>query len=82
MKELTAKQQEYLDYIKAFMRKQGIPPAIRDLSDHFDVAVRTSYGHIKALENHGYIKTRPETTRGIIIIDSICAYCGNKINGE
>ena len=76
MKELTARQQEYLSYIKAFMREQGIPPAIRDLADHFDVAIRSSYGHVKALEKWGYIKTRPKTTRGIIIIDSICAYCG------
>ncbi len=56
MKELTVRQQEILGYLQLHMRKHGTWPSFREIEEHFGFRSTNSVmGHIRALENKGYI---------------------------
>ncbi|MGL6073294.1 MAG: transcriptional repressor LexA [Fimbriiglobus sp.] len=55
-KNLTPKQQEIFDFIKAYITDNGYPPAIRDIGKAFDI--RSPNGvmcHLRALQKKGFI---------------------------
>ncbi len=57
MKVLTKKQDNILRFIKDVVSKNGTPPTIIEIRDHFQFkAVGTVQDHLEALKEKGYIK--------------------------
>lgn len=68
MKDLTKRQTEILNYLEFFINDNKYPPAIRDVSTHFNISVKGAYDHIKALEKKKAITCNNNTSRSIGIV--------------
>jgi repressor LexA len=55
MKGLTERQQEVMDFISAFIHREGMAPTILEISEHFQVQSATIFSHIRALQRKGYV---------------------------
>jgi repressor LexA len=66
---LTPKQAKVLKYISDYIRSEGYPPTVREISRHIGVAsTRATITHLEALEKKGYI-SRTSGVRSIRILD-------------
>ncbi|MBF0478931.1 MAG: transcriptional repressor LexA [Candidatus Omnitrophica bacterium] len=65
---LTKKQFEVLKYIYHAIRKDNLPPTIREMADEFSLSVGTIQDHLKALVKKGFISITKNTSRGISLI--------------
>jgi repressor LexA len=70
MKKLTKRQREILDFIKSYIKKHNYPPTIREVADGFEISVKGSYDHIKAIEKKEYIRCNLNRSRAIEILDN------------
>ncbi len=71
MKDLTAKQNQMLTFIKSFNKENGYPPTVKEIMEHFNFASPTSVTtQLQALEKKGSIKRLEGRARGIIPISS------------
>ena len=66
--ELTSRQKEIFDFIKAFIKERGYPPSVREIGEHFHIYPRAAFDHLKALEKKGYLKRRGSMSRGLEIL--------------
>ncbi len=56
MKELTVRQQEVLGYLQIHQAEHGTWPSFREIEKHFGFrSTNAVMGHLRALENKGYI---------------------------
>jgi len=55
MVELTHRQRETLDWIRAYMKTHGKPPTVREIGERFGTASSSVFDVIKALERKGYL---------------------------
>ncbi len=55
MRGLTDKQQEILDYIEEFMRREGMAPTVYEIADEFKIRSATAFAHLRALQRKGYV---------------------------
>ena len=55
MKGLTDKQQEMLDFIEVFMRREGMAPTVYEIADEFKIRSATAFAHLRALQRKGYV---------------------------
>lgn len=67
-KQLTAKQQEVLDFIRGFIRLHGYPPSVTEIDKHFGVYRNSIVGHIVALERKGHLRRVPNIARGLVLL--------------
>ena len=58
MRELTARQQEVLAFIRSFTTRHGVPPTVREIGDKFKVTPRAAFDHLRALERKGMLQRR------------------------
>ena len=80
---LTDRQRQVFNYVRRMIRKNAIPPTVREIQEYFNFASpRAITDHLNALERKGYIereagKSRsisiPEDVRGIPIIGKAAA---------
>jgi repressor LexA len=70
MKAITKRQQEVLDFIKAYIEGNRYPPTIREISDNFGISVKGAYDHVKAIERKGYISLNTHRSRTIEVLDN------------
>ena len=69
MRDLTDRQRETLEHIRAYMRRHGFPPSRAELSRSLGLSHPSSAdGHLSALQAKGWIELRPDTMRGIRIV--------------
>ena len=69
-KQLTAKQQAILDYIKEFIQVQKCSPTVVELAEAFNISEPTMFHHVLALQKKGVI-TRTGKARSITpVLDS------------
>lgn len=69
MKGITPKQQSVLKLIGNYIRRNGYPPTIREVSDHLGInSTNGANDHLKALEKKGYIRRSPGVSRGIQLL--------------
>ncbi len=48
---LTERQQQLLEFLRSFQRRQGVMPSTRDIQRHFGFASQTAaMSHLRALE--------------------------------
>ena len=59
VRNLTARQQKMLDFIKSQIKKNGCPPTLREMAGHmgskYENCGNAAICHLKALERKGYI---------------------------
>lgn len=68
MKGLTLRQQRVLGYIKEYIEEKKYPPTIREIAVNFEISVKGSYDHVKALAKKGYIKCSKNRSRAIEVL--------------
>jgi len=66
--QLTTRQEEVLDFVRAFIRERGYPPSVREIGVRFHIYPRAAFDHLKALERKGYLKRTGSTPRGIEVL--------------
>lgn len=57
-REITPRQQQILDWFKAYVASEGLPPTIRETARHFKITVRGMYDHFRALERKHFLRKR------------------------
>jgi repressor LexA len=68
-RDLTDRQREILDFIKAEMRRKGYPPTVRDIGQAVGLSSSsTVHSHLNALEAKGLIKRDPSKPRALEVI--------------
>ena len=69
--ELTKRQQQVLEYIREYIRKNHFSPSVRDIAKHFNmVSSAGAFKHLKALELKGKIVSQKNISRSISLVDS------------
>ena len=69
-KPLPKRRQQILDFIQEFMVENGIPPTVRDVQKACDISSTSVVDYnLKVLARDGYLNRRPETARGIEVLD-------------
>lgn len=78
---LTARQQEVLDFIVWFLRENGIPPTVREISDQFEMkSINGIAPTLKRLCIKGYLDIVPKVSRGIrVLVNEKCPCCGQAV---
>ena len=67
MAELTARQQEVLDFIRQQQQQTGFPPSSREIQVHFGFQSQTAaMNHLRALERKGVINRTPGKARSAV----------------
>lgn len=67
-KGLTKRQEMILQYVLDYVTREGYPPSIREIGQHFDIgSLRGVTVHLDALERKGYI-SRSNTPRSIKVV--------------
>lgn len=67
MKGLTKKQQDILDFIEEFMRREGMAPTVYEIADAFGIKSATAFAHLRALQRKGYV-TRSSKARSLTLL--------------
>jgi len=69
-RELTDRQRQVLDFIKAETRRNGYPPTVRDIGAAVGLSSSsTVHAHLDALENKGLIRRDPSKPRALEVLD-------------
>ena len=74
MKDLTKREREVYEYIKDFIRQNGITPSMRDIGRGMNISYVSAASHFNSLVDKGYIKqiTRNGyTVKGMKYVDDI-----------
>jgi repressor LexA len=65
---LTARQQQILDFIDQALDRGGVMPSTREIQDHFGFASQTAaVNHLRALEKKGAIQRQPGKARAMAL---------------
>src|SRR2546423_1636744 len=73
MRELTARQRDVLNFIRAFTSRHGVPPTVREIGEKFRVTPRAAFDHLRALERKGMLQRRAgpgRTARGLTLTEA------------
>ena len=73
MRELTARQRDVLNFIRAFTARHGVPPTVREIGEKFRVTPRAAFDHLRALERKGMLQRRAapgRTARGLTLTEA------------
>jgi len=72
--DLTKRQQEIFDFIKAYSSKHGYPPTVRDIGKAVGLASSsTVHAHLANLEKAGLLRRDPTKPRAIELLDRAVA---------
>ena len=70
MNDISAKQRQILDYLKAEVKDKGYPPSVREICQAVGLkSTSTVHGHLARLEKKGLIRRDPTKPRAIEILD-------------
>ncbi len=69
MQRFTPRQKRILEFIEESLKVNGYAPSYREIADHFGLtSPATVFGHIKALEDKGYLRVAPGKRRGLEVV--------------
>lgn len=67
-KNISARQETILDFIKKKVKESGYPPSVREIAQAVNLSSSaTVHSHLKKLEEKGYLKRNPFKPRAISI---------------
>jgi repressor LexA len=68
--ELTRRQQEILDFVRAEVSRRGFPPSVREIGEAVGLSSSsTVHSHLAALEAKGFVKRDPSKPRALEVLD-------------
>ena len=68
-KGLSPRQERMLEFIRQFMRENGLPPTIRDIQTACDISSTSVVDYnLRQLQRAGYLNRRPDVARGIELV--------------
>lgn len=69
-RELTKRQQQILDFIRAELHRCGYPPSVREIGEAVGLSSSsTVHSHLAALEQKGFIRRDPSKPRALEVLD-------------
>lgn len=69
-RELTGRQQQILDFIRAEIHRVGYPPSVREIGEAIGLSSSsTVHSHLAALEAKGFIRRDPSKPRALEVLD-------------
>ena len=69
-RELTKRQQQILDFIRAEIHRCGYPPSVREIGEAVGLSSSsTVHSHLAALEVKGFIRRDPSKPRALEVLD-------------
>jgi repressor LexA len=69
-RELTARQREILDFIRAEIHRRGFPPSVREIGQAVGLSSSsTVHSHLAALETKGLLRRDPSKPRALEVLD-------------
>ena len=71
MKELTKRQREIFDFLKAFIETRGYPPTQKEIGDHFSMSAVSAKSHVMLIEKKGFIDQQAGKPRSIRVNEII-----------
>ncbi len=72
--QLTDRQRQVLDFIRASIRDNGFPPSVREIGDALGLKSSSSVqSHLNALEKKGYIERASSSARALTVNDQLVA---------
>jgi SOS-response transcriptional repressor LexA len=67
--EITDRQERVLDFIKMYIRDNGIPPSMAEITEGLQFrSANAVVEHMKRLERQGWIRTEPRKARAIWVL--------------
>ncbi len=68
--QLTKRQREILDFIRAKIHRRGFPPSVREIGEAVGLSSSaTVHAHLAALEEKGFIRRDPAKPRALEVLD-------------
>ncbi len=72
MNDLTERQQQVLDFIRAFSRRTGYPPTVREIGRELKLSSpSTVHVHLANLERRGLIRRDPSKPRALELVTDV-----------
>jgi repressor LexA len=69
-RELTRRQQEILDFVRAEVHRRGYPPSVREIGEAVGLSSSsTVHSHLAALETKGFLRRDPAKPRALEVLD-------------
>jgi repressor LexA len=69
-RELTKRQQQILDFIRAELHRCGYPPSVREIGEAIGLSSSsTVHSHLAALETKGFVRRDPSKPRALEVLD-------------
>lgn len=69
-RELTRRQQQILDFIRAEVHRCGYPPSVREIGEAVGLSSSsTVHSHLAALESKGFLRRDPTKPRALEVLD-------------
>lgn len=69
-REMTDRQREILDFIRAELHRRGYPPSVREIGEAVGLSSSsTVHSHLAALEAKGFIRRDPSKPRALEVLD-------------
>jgi len=69
-RELTARQRQILDFIRAEIHRRGFPPSVREIGEAVGLSSSsTVHSHLAALEAKGLLRRDPSKPRALEVLD-------------
>lgn len=70
MRSLSERQQQILDMIRVYVRKNGYPPTVREIADSVGLSsISSVHAHLKNLEKSNHIRRNAAMSRAIEIVE-------------
>ena len=71
---LTDREREVYDFVRAYTRRHGVPPKLREIGAHLGVASRgTVHRYLRSIEAAGLIAITPDRARGVRLVSKMAA---------
>jgi repressor LexA len=68
--ELTKRQREVLEFVRAEVHRRGFPPSVREIGQAVGLSSSsTVHSHLAALEEKGFIRRDPSKPRALEVLD-------------
>lgn len=69
-RELTDRQRQILDFIRAEIHRRGFPPSVREIGEAVGLSSSsTVHSHLAALEEKGFLRRDPSKPRALEVLD-------------
>lgn len=73
LRQLTAKQNDVLLFIRDFVKAKGYPPTRKEIASNFGFNPNAAQAHLVALSKKGFLRVEYGISRGIALVEQATA---------